>query len=287
MHIINFCINIYYPQYTVLHILSHCTSYTFYFIICSLFHYHLYLYIYSLVLCFTVLLLMLFLFSILLLLYYFFCTFHWADLSRPTFHYWLYPVWLCMWQIIKNLEPICSITGINVILFSGLDDPPSVPNRPKLDELSGQWTSLQVDTQNHLDLDVNREMTEPLIVLGWSLAVRLLIRAWTCLGASLLRAPCFPQHTHLRRPHTHQLSVRGCRISPCWTLEVERGTVLLFLMKTAPQTNPMWFVHAERFLSVAYEGPWCYEAALERSCLCRQCIWVYKWDFSFSYSVSS
>ncbi len=21
------------------------------------------------------------------------------------FHYWLYPVWLCMWQIIKNLEP--------------------------------------------------------------------------------------------------------------------------------------------------------------------------------------
>ncbi len=22
-----------------------------------------------------------------------------------TFHYWLYPVWLCMWRIIKNLEP--------------------------------------------------------------------------------------------------------------------------------------------------------------------------------------
>ncbi len=20
------------------------------------------------------------------------------------YHYWLYPVWLCMWQIIKNLE---------------------------------------------------------------------------------------------------------------------------------------------------------------------------------------
>ncbi len=33
------------------------------------------------------------------------CTFHWADLSRLTFHYLLYPVWLCMWQIIKNLEP--------------------------------------------------------------------------------------------------------------------------------------------------------------------------------------
>ncbi len=89
-----FFINIYYPQYTVLHILSHCTSYSFYFIICSLFHSHLYLYIYSLVLC---------------LFIYFFCTFHWADLSCPTFHYWLYPVWLCMWQIIKNLEPIPSV----------------------------------------------------------------------------------------------------------------------------------------------------------------------------------
>ncbi len=43
-------------QYTVLHILSNCTSYSlFYFIICSYFHSHLYLYIYSLVLCFTVL----------------------------------------------------------------------------------------------------------------------------------------------------------------------------------------------------------------------------------------
>ncbi len=34
-----------------------------------------------------------------------FCTVHWADPSWPTFHYWLYPVWLCMWQINKNLEP--------------------------------------------------------------------------------------------------------------------------------------------------------------------------------------
>ncbi len=38
--------------------------------------------------------------------FFFFCTFHWADLSWLTFHYWLYPVWLCMWQIIKNLEHI-------------------------------------------------------------------------------------------------------------------------------------------------------------------------------------
>ncbi len=95
-----FIINIYYPQYTVLHILSHCTSYSFYFIICSLFHSHLYLYLYSLVLCFIAYVIFIFYFIIL-----FFCTFHWADLSWPTFHYGLYPVWLCMWQIIKNLEP--------------------------------------------------------------------------------------------------------------------------------------------------------------------------------------
>ncbi len=38
--------------------------------------------------------------------FYFFCTVHWADLSWPPFHYWLYPVWLCMWQINENLEPI-------------------------------------------------------------------------------------------------------------------------------------------------------------------------------------
>ncbi len=93
------------PQYTVLHILSNCTSYSlFYFIICSYFHSHLYLYRYSLVLCFIVLLLFIF-FVFYLLIIIFFCTFHWADLSWLTFHYWLYPVWLCMWQIIKNLEP--------------------------------------------------------------------------------------------------------------------------------------------------------------------------------------
>ncbi len=37
------------PQYTVLHILSHCTSYSFYFIICSLFVLIYIIYIYSLV----------------------------------------------------------------------------------------------------------------------------------------------------------------------------------------------------------------------------------------------
>ncbi len=100
-----FFINIYYPQYTVLHILSHCTSYSFYFIICSLFHSHLYLYIYifSCVM-FHCLCYFYFLFYY-YYYYFFFCTFHWADLSWPTYHYGLYPVWLCMWQITKNLEP--------------------------------------------------------------------------------------------------------------------------------------------------------------------------------------
>ncbi len=64
-----------------------------------------YLYIYSLVFCFIV-----FIAFMLFVFYYyfyflFFCTFNWADLSWLTFHYLLYPVWLCMWQIIKNLEP--------------------------------------------------------------------------------------------------------------------------------------------------------------------------------------
>ncbi len=44
----------------------------------------------------------LYIFSYVSFFFIFFCTVHWADLSWPTFHYWLYPVWLCMWQIIKN-----------------------------------------------------------------------------------------------------------------------------------------------------------------------------------------
>ncbi len=77
-------------------ILFNCTFYSlfyFYFIFFSYFlsYSYLYLYIFSCVM-----------FHFLFL---FFCTVHWADLSWPTFHYWLYPVWLCMWQIIKNLEP--------------------------------------------------------------------------------------------------------------------------------------------------------------------------------------
>ncbi len=96
-----FFINIYYPQYIVLHILSHRTSYSFYCIICSLFHSHLYLYIYSLVLCFIVSLLMLFLF------YFLFLFFLHFPLSGPVLTYIslliIYTLYDCVCD--KNKEP--------------------------------------------------------------------------------------------------------------------------------------------------------------------------------------
>ncbi len=104
-----FFINIYYPQYTVLHIISHCTSYSFYFIICSLFHSHLYLYIYiyiyiySLVLCFIVLLLMLFFFLFYYYYYYFFLHF---PLSGPVPTYISLLIIPCMIvYVTNNKEP--------------------------------------------------------------------------------------------------------------------------------------------------------------------------------------
>ncbi len=119
-----FFINIYYPQYTVLHILSHCTSYTFYFIICSLFHSHLYLYIYSLVLCFIVLLLMLFLCSILFLFLFYFLHF---PLSRPVPTYISLLIIPCMIvYVTNNKEPWtlrqmnCLGTKYPVLLSAGL-----------------------------------------------------------------------------------------------------------------------------------------------------------------------
>ncbi len=97
-----FFINIYYPQYTVLHILSHCTSYSFYCIICSLFHSHLYLYIYIL-LCY-VSLFMLFLFSILLLLLLLF--FLHFPLSGPVLTYISLRIIPCMIvYVTNNKEP--------------------------------------------------------------------------------------------------------------------------------------------------------------------------------------
>ncbi len=90
-----------------LHTLSHCTSYPlFYFIICFLLHsHHICIYIYSLVFLFHSFYCFYVIFILLSCFIFLSCTFHWADLSWLTFHYLWYPVWLCMWQIIKNLEP--------------------------------------------------------------------------------------------------------------------------------------------------------------------------------------
>ncbi len=82
------------PQYTVLHILSHCTFY-------SLFYY---LFLFSFL--FSPIFIYIYILSCYVSLFCFFCIVHWADLSWLTFHYWLYPVWLCTWRIIKNLDPL-------------------------------------------------------------------------------------------------------------------------------------------------------------------------------------
>ncbi len=78
-------------HFSSLHILLLILFYCFYLLSSFLSYYYLYLNICSCVMYH--------------LLFLFFCTVHWADLSWPPFHYWLYPVWLCMWQINENLEP--------------------------------------------------------------------------------------------------------------------------------------------------------------------------------------
>ncbi len=90
----------------IIHSILYCTFY----LIAHLTHFILlfvpffiltYIYIYIL-LCYVSLLMLFLLYFLFYYYNFFFCTFHWADLSWPTFHCWLYPVWLCMWQIIKN-----------------------------------------------------------------------------------------------------------------------------------------------------------------------------------------
>ncbi len=112
-----FFINIYYPQYTVLHILSHCRSNSFYFIICSLFHSHLYLYIYSLVLCLIVLLLILFsIFYFIIIIFFHF------PLSGPVLTYISLLIIPCMIVYVTNnkerTKPARSSSLCNV-LFEG------------------------------------------------------------------------------------------------------------------------------------------------------------------------
>ncbi len=52
----------------------------------------------------------------------------WASLTgeSPTFHYWLYPVWLCMWQINKNLEVFKTDIWSSKLMTYGF--PKQVPN---------------------------------------------------------------------------------------------------------------------------------------------------------------
>ncbi len=115
-----FFINIINPQYTVLHILSHCTSYSFYFIICSLFHSHLYLYIYSLVLCslFYCLCYFYFIFYfIIIIIIYFYFYFLQFSLSGPVLTYISLLIIPCMIvYVTNNKEPWTLTLNQNVLL---------------------------------------------------------------------------------------------------------------------------------------------------------------------------
>ncbi len=95
----------------IIHSILYCTFYliahlTLFILLFVPFFILTYIYIYILLCYVSLFLLLMFFYFIfyLIIIILFFCTFHWADLSCPTFHYGLYPVWLCMWQIIKNLE---------------------------------------------------------------------------------------------------------------------------------------------------------------------------------------
>ncbi len=106
--------------YCTFYLIAHLTSYFISLFVPIFILTYIYIYIFSCVMfhCFiayVIFILFYFLFYYYYYYFYIFCTFHWADLSWPTFHYWLYPVWLWMWQIIKNLEPWTLIFQTNLI----------------------------------------------------------------------------------------------------------------------------------------------------------------------------
>ncbi len=94
------------PQYTVLYILSHCTSYSlFYFIICSYFHSHLYLYIYIYIYIFSCVMFHCFS-AFYFLLYFFFFFFLHFPLSGPVRTYISLLIIPCMIvYVTNNKEP--------------------------------------------------------------------------------------------------------------------------------------------------------------------------------------
>ncbi len=97
-------INIINPQYTVFHILFHCTSYSlFYFIICSYFHSHLYLYIF--LLCYVS------------LFYCFFIFLHFP-LSGPVLTYISLLIIPCMIVYVTNYKEPWTLVWMSDIRFS-------------------------------------------------------------------------------------------------------------------------------------------------------------------------
>ncbi len=155
-----------------LHTLSHCTSYPlFYFLFVSYFilTIFVYIYIYSLVFCFIVFIA----FMLLCFFLFFFCTFHWADLSWLTFHYLLYPVWLCMWQIIKNLEP----WTLNLIVCT---------------QSSRVQETQTPSWQQHLHTNTHTHRMQATDLLGWKTACCLPSRVCSEIAWSLcLLVPMF------------------------------------------------------------------------------------------------
>ncbi len=115
-------------QYTVLHILL------------LILFYYLFLFLFL----FSPIFIYILLCYVSLFYFYFFCTVHWADLSWLTFPFWLYPVWLCMWRIIKNLEYKNNINSGSNSSFL-LTRRTKVPLREVLRSLSrsiGPWSAL-------------------------------------------------------------------------------------------------------------------------------------------------
>ncbi len=99
-------------MHCTLYLIAHLTPY-FISLFVSYFILTIFVYIYTLsCFCFIVFYCFYVIFILLSCFIFLSCTFHWADLSWLTFHYLLYPVWLCMWQIIKNLEPLITWSAL-------------------------------------------------------------------------------------------------------------------------------------------------------------------------------
>ncbi len=126
-------------------------------------------------------------FMLFLFYYYFnfFCTFHWADLSWLTFHYLLYPVWLCMWQIIKNLEPSLTPVCIFWCAFKPCICKKLFPHKEHECGFSFEWTfrwPFRLEAHKHFKVYVfllGQIYTEDILLLD-----ALLCHVWWGRGVS-------------------------------------------------------------------------------------------------------